>query len=190
MEFAGLTIKLSHMQSSAFLNFLIESIFSVKLDGRMLPTARAAVINAFNTNPKIVVFLVSLKVNMAPTYDWSTVICKFSFSGRRSCSQPDVCQQCVPYGSLVIKMTLLVVFAMLIHFYAFCSGGIQLLKLRLWTGFTEWARNDRFKSSVLLLKTASSLESFSCRKRKICSLKARFALIIINEVIKCLRYLL
>jgi DNA repair protein RAD16 len=33
----------------------------VKLDGRMTPLQRAAVIDAFNTNPKITVFLISLK---------------------------------------------------------------------------------------------------------------------------------
>jgi hypothetical protein len=34
----------------------------VKLDGRMLPAQRDAVIQAFMTNPTVTVFLVSLKV--------------------------------------------------------------------------------------------------------------------------------
>ena len=34
----------------------------VKLDGRMSPANRAAVIEAFNTKPEITVFLISLKV--------------------------------------------------------------------------------------------------------------------------------
>ena len=37
----------------------------VKLDGRMQPTHRAAVIEAFNTKPEITVFLISLKVGSA-----------------------------------------------------------------------------------------------------------------------------
>ena len=38
-----------------------EGIRCVKLDGRMQPAQRSAVINAFNTQPQITVFLISLK---------------------------------------------------------------------------------------------------------------------------------
>eukprot|EP00054_Salpingoeca_dolichothecata_P022471 m.147435 g.147435 ORF g.147435 m.147435 type:complete len:153 (+) comp24351_c0_seq2:2182-2640(+) len=42
-------------------NSLSLSLSCVKLDGRMAPAHRAAVIDAFNTSPQISVFLISLK---------------------------------------------------------------------------------------------------------------------------------
>lgn len=47
---------------AVFRPFLSNFSSVVKLDGRMSPTARAAVIDAFNTKPEITVFLISLKV--------------------------------------------------------------------------------------------------------------------------------
>ena len=44
------------------LNFFFFFRRCVKLDGRMSPANRAAVIEAFNTKPEITVFLISLKV--------------------------------------------------------------------------------------------------------------------------------
>jgi DNA repair protein RAD16 len=46
----------------------------VKLDGRMSPTQRQAVIDAFNTHPQITVFLVSLKVSAEFVMDYRRYI--------------------------------------------------------------------------------------------------------------------